>query len=1022
MSGVQVDDRRVDDAVPRAQTITAALAALAAAVAVLVGVPVLLITLVGNPWPGRARLELGDEVGIVVGLLAVAGWVLWARFVVAVASELRLQLGELRRSAFETRRNGLRVELVAPAASRQGVGLVAQRLVAAVLLALPIAARAAPTMAEAPLVMSAKVAAVELTHEPAPEAASRPAATSTVTVRPGDTLFGLARSHLGGPERWREIFELNRDRLQADGHRLASPSGLRAGWRVELPTPVTPDAPSPHLRAPAAPPAPYAAATTLMVQPGDTLWDLTETRLEATAGAPADDSAVAAHLELVIDLNADVVEDPNVIYVGQELDFPAIGEPPPEPAAEALDVPPEPVVDVAPTAAELVSATVAAATATAPAALDTVAPVPTAVPNASPVPEPAPTSTAPRPMPPEVRGNGDQPAETESSPSPSPIGIGEAALLSAGVLALVAARRRQRLRAARPRARIPEPPPGTVATERRLRSIDAGERLLRVDVAVRAAAAELADGEARVAIACAGTDGTVELVLTADADLPSPWRGDGARWQLPGGTPLDSLAGAARSVGAPCVALAQLGVDAQGRDVVADLEGLGLLSVAADPPIADSVVRGIAATLAASVFAEVANLIGVGLDDDVFLDHRQAHHVASVDEALELATTLVGTTRSATQSTFTLRARHTSGEAWEPAVVLTAAGAADEVTPEVVEAAARRRSGLAMVVSADPPGAPWCLRRCRDDGRWVLQPLALELTPVGLTRGELEDLHDVLACADVPLDRDPLDELAELVALDEVGAFEEPRWTLLVRMLGPVEVVDADAAPVRFERSKSGELVVWLTLHRERSTRAGARTALWDLDVRDATFANVVSESRRAMARHVEPPTGEEWLGRTLTEVLPLHPHVVADVDLVRLRVEHARRQPVALAIETLRPAVELIRDLPFAGTGFLWPDAEGITSNLVLLATGAAAELAGHYLTVGDVAGVFWATGQGLKVLPGHEELIALRMRAHATAGDLSGVRQEWECYERVLHADPWSDGEPAPKLLMLRRELLST
>ena len=56
-----------------------------------------------------------------------------------------------------------------------------------------------------------------------------------------------------------------------------------------------------------------------------------------------------------------------------------------------------------------------------------------------------------------------------------------------------------------------------------------------------------------------------------------------------------------------------------------------------------------------------------------------------------------------------------------------------------------------------------------------------------------------------------------------------------------------------------------------------------------------------------------------------------------------------------------------------------------------------------------------------GHEELIALRMRAHACAGDLAGVRHEWECYERTLHADPWGDGEPAPKLVLLRRELLA-
>ena len=66
-----------------------------------------------------------------------------------------------------------------------------------------------------------------------------------------------------------------------------------------------------------------------------------------------------------------------------------------------------------------------------------------------------------------------------------------------------------------------------------------------------------------------------------------------------------------------------------------------------------------------------------------------------------------------------------------------------------------------------------------------------------------------------------------------------------------VEVVDADGATAAFERSKALELIAWLALHRDRSTRAGARTALWELDVRDATFANVVSEARRAMARLV---------------------------------------------------------------------------------------------------------------------------------------------------------------------------
>ena len=161
---------------------------------------------------------------------------------------------------------------------------------------------------------------------------------------------------------------------------------------------------------------------------------------------------------------------------------------------------------------------------------------------------------------------------------------------------------------------------------------------------MRAAAATLVDTEAQVAVVRVGTDGVVELVLTGAAVLPAPWEGADRRWELPGSTPVELLAEAARSVGAPCVALTQLGVDTDGREVLVDLEALGVLSVVAADASADAVVRGIAATLATSIFAEVANLVGVGFGEDVFLGHHQAHAASSVDGALELAATLVGTT------------------------------------------------------------------------------------------------------------------------------------------------------------------------------------------------------------------------------------------------------------------------------------------------------------------------------------------------------------------------------------------
>ena len=526
-------------------------------------------------------------------------------------------------------------------------------------------------------------------------------------------------------------------------------------------------------------------------------------------------------------------------------------------------------------------------------------------------------------------------------------------------------------------------------------------------------------------------DGHVGLRLSGPADLPAPWTGADHDWCLAADVPVELLSEDARRVGMPCVALVQLGVTAAGADVMIDIEACGTLAVEARRDQAGEVITALGAGLASSMYAEVAHLIGVGLPSAALLGHRNAHVADSIGGAFELARVLVGTTADNERTSFELRSLRTGGEMWEPAVVLIGDGEVphDEELPA-------GGHGIGIVAPAAPgklPGAPTRLVGSIDSWRLVGFGSAIELTPIGLSRDDLVTIETVLSDADSELqsieldamrwaddalephedgDLDPGDAAVEFVPMDH---------RIVVGLLGAVEITDDQGTPGTFERSKTVELIAWLATHRDRATRTGARTALWELDVRDATFANVVSEARRGLARLVAPDDGEEWVARTLTEQLPLHAAVVTDADLVNERLTRARVQPPAQALDTLRPAVAMIRDMPFAGTSYLWPDAEGITSNLVLLAITAAAEFAGHALSLGDTDGVFWATGRGLQVLPGHEELIGLRMRAHARAGDLAGVRQEWESYERVLVADAWSDGEPAPKLLALRRELLS-
>ena len=143
------------------------------------------------------------------------------------------------------------------------------------------------------------------------------------------------------------------------------------------------------------------------------------------------------------------------------------------------------------------------------------------------------------------------------------------------------------------------------------------------------------------------------------------------------------------------------------------------------------------------------------------------------------------------------------------------------------------------------------------------------------------------------------------------------------------------------------------------------------------------------------------------------------DADLVRDHLTRARALSGAAAVDELRRALALVRGAPYAGRTFLWTDAEALPSTLTLLVTTVAAELGRRLLDENDAEGVFAATAVGLDVLPGHEELIALRLRAHALRDDRSALRREYASYEQAILADPW-DGEPAPSLVALCRELL--
>lgn len=277
-------------------------------------------------------------------------------------------------------------------------------------------------------------------------------------------------------------------------------------------------------------------------------------------------------------------------------------------------------------------------------------------------------------------------------------------------------------------------------------------------------------------------------------------------------------------------------------------------------------------------------------------------------------------------------------------------------------------AGVAVITTGIDPNST-ATRLVRERHAWRVSTTDDVFRPYGVSASEADDFRTMLREMTV-VETD----VSERSAVVERFALEH-NWNVLVRVLGPVEVQQRNAGEVRFRKSKSVELLCWLALHRDRPTASAARTALWEIDVEDATFHNVLSELRRSLS----VVGHDDVAGRVNKQRLFLADAVVTDAELLRKVLQEAesrvaQSQAPQEVIEELVSLLSLVRGLPFADSGYAWADAEGITSTFVWLVTKAIDYVCDVASECGDEPAILEATAAGLRMSPGDEMFLARR------------------------------------------------
>ena len=956
----------------RAARVAGGLVSAIALLALLVGVPVLLASAVGWPLP-RVLPAWGDMTATLSGdlpldpdtvwkVLACVVWLAWAQLLGASV----IEGAAVARGRVATPIRGL--------AHMQG--LAGPLLSAAAMLFPSSLDIASGGGAPPPLSAARNLAALA---EPAPviSGESGPGSngpTSVVVEAPTfehvvvrrDTLWDLAERYLAPGGTTEEIgaavqrlFDLNSGLPQPDGSTLSDASVIRPGWVLRIPGESEEQ--------------PVPASASVIVEPGDSLWEIAEEELHD-----------GYRYREIFDLNAgrpqpdgEALTDPSHIEPGWQLDVPqAVLAPqmtPPSPEAE-----PAPPPAIPPTAPP--------------------APPPPAVPgDAAPIEQPATTTTTSEALTPSTTFDApsaadpssaaDESADEDMSSAAGVLGIA-GAFLATGLVTLVARRRRRQLATRRPGTEPPPLPESAEAVVAALAQVDV-DYTVGVDRALRHLGRSLQERQSvPVPVVATLHEASIDLLLDRiDPDPPRPWVADGGGriWR----SQIEACSDELDAGPAWLPTLVSIGALDRGGLLV-NLEAVGVAAIvgeAAAVALARSIVVELAMTpladvaavhVVGSVVGPVTELPGVRRHADI-----GAALAAAVEDAAPVSGALAGT---GAPNAVELRCR-AADEAWAPAVLVASASDLDaDGLTRVVECCHERAGVVAVLVGGSVAGA---LEIVVSDGAASIPALGLSCAPQQLHDEASEAIAEVLDVADNPCVEPPDDDPLTLFSPTELDNTRDDDGStkLHVHLLGPMRVDGAELSPQQLA------VVAYLVLHPDATSDA-LRDAVWGGKTpKRERFLNTMHELRRVVGADVLPSStdGRYRIRRSWSDL--------AEVERL---VAAASVDPDQRASE-LRAVLELVSGPPLTFESrhrrhFTWIDLGNHSSRWERIIGDAAHDLARIALDQGDLDLARWAAERGLLASPASQTLTCDLVSALLAAGDRNAAEHVVDAYGRVL------------------------